>query len=266
MEIQWSLVLFTALTGLAGWMLVACAVSDLKGTMKEAAFPASLVALVILVVGGCCSVTHLSHPDRMLGALGHPTSGIFTEALLVGLTALCVIVYLILLKRSAPAPARKTFIVLAAIFGVVLSFSAGASYMMSSRPSWNTIALPLGYLGTAIPAGIACYLVVAAAKKTQIDGVFPTILMAGGIVAALTAAIYAFASGTMADSILLIWVMAVIIGGLAPAVFGYLMKKRPEAALTYAVVALVCAVVGSVAYRCYMWTSTTVIDNFFNTI
>lgn len=266
MAIQWSLVLFTALTGLAGWMLAAIAACEFKGSMKEAAFPASLVALIVLIVGGCCSVTHLSHPDRMLGALGHPTSGIFVEAVLVGLTALFVIVYLIMLKRETSARARKAVVIIAAVCGVVLSCAAGSSYMMSSRPSWDTIALPLGYMGTVIPAGIAAYLVVAAAKKVKLDDALPTTLMVGGLVAALTAAIYAFASGTMADSVLLVWVMAVCIGGLAPAAFGYLLKKKPASALTYASVALLCAVVGSVAFRCYMWTSTTVIDNFFNTI
>jgi len=266
MAIQWSLVLFTALTGLAGWMFAAIAVSEFKGTMKDAAFPAGLVALIVLIVGGCCSVTHLSHPDRMLGALGHPTSGIFTEAVLVGLVAICAIVYLILLKRDASAGARKACVALAAVFGIALSFLAGSSYMMSSRPSWNTFALPLGYMGTVIPAGIAAYLAVAGAKKVEVDGIFPTLLMVGGIIAALTAAIYAAVSGTMADSVLYIWVMAVAIGGLLPAVLGYLAKKKPASMLTYASVALICAVVGSVAFRCFMWVSTTSIDNFFHTI
>ena len=76
----------------------------------------------------------------MMGALGHPTSGIFVEATLVALAGVCAIVYLILAKRaSQSAGARKAFAVLAAVFGVLLSFMAGESYMMGSQPAWNTV-------------------------------------------------------------------------------------------------------------------------------
>ena len=51
-----------------------------------------------------------------------------------------------------------------AVFGVLISFMAGESYMMSSRPAWDTLLLPLGYMLTAMPGGVACYLVVVAAK------------------------------------------------------------------------------------------------------
>ena len=95
MEIQWSLVLFTALTGMGGCMFACVAADEFLGRAKAAAFPAAVAALVIAVVGGLASVTHLSHPDRIMGALSHPTSGIFTEALLVGCLCVCVVVYLL---------------------------------------------------------------------------------------------------------------------------------------------------------------------------
>lgn len=266
MAIQWSLVLFTALTGLAGWMFAAIAISEVKGVMREIAFPAGLSALIVLLVGGCCSVTHLSHPERMMAALGHPTSGIFTEAVLVGVTAILAIVYLVLLKREVSAGARKVVACMTAIVGVVLSFMAGASYMMVARASWNTVLLPLGYLATSIPAGISAYLMVAAAKKQAIDELFPKILLIGGIIAAACAALYSVASGRIADSIVCIWLMSVVIGGALPAVMGAMVKKNPEKALSFVVVSLVGAIVGSIAYRCFMWIAATNIDNFFQTL
>lgn len=264
MAIQWSLVIFTTLTGIAGWMLASLAIAEVKGMQRNAAFPATLAALALLVVGGCASVTHLAHPERMLAALGHPTSGIFTEAALVGVTSVFAIIYLILLKRESGDAARKGVIVIAAVFGVLLSFMAGASYMMAARASWNTVLLPLGYLGTAIPGGIACYLACVAAKgDAKALDVFPKLLLAGGAAAAVLAAAYVVASGS-SDAILLGWVLAVCVGGIAPAAMGYLLCKKPESALAIASAAAVCAVVGCIAYRAFMWVSMSTLYNFFS--
>lgn len=134
-------------------MFACVAADEFLGRAKAAAFPAAVAALVVAVVGGLASVTHLSHPGRIMGALSHPTSGIFTEALLVGCLCVCVAVYLVLVKRGAGASARKAIAVIGAVFGVLLSFMAGESYLMEARPNWCSQLLPLGYLLTAVPEG-----------------------------------------------------------------------------------------------------------------
>ena len=269
MEIQWSLVLFTALTGAAGWMLACAAVAEFKGICKNSAFITTLVATIVAIVGGCASVTHLSHPERMLEALNHPTSGIFTEAVLVGITCAFAILFLIFVKRNMSATARKVAIAGAAIFGVILSFSAGASYMMPARAAWNTLLLPLGYLGTAIPAGISLYLLVVALRKEDAAefAIFGKALIGGGIVAAVLAGIYV---GTLAasgyDVLVLGWLLAVVVCGVCPAALGAVMTKKPESALAIAGCSVVCALVGSVAYRCLMWVCTSSVANYFSQI
>ena len=196
MEIQWSLVLFTALTGMGGCMFACVAADEFLGRAKAAAFPAAVAALVIAVVGGLASVTHLSHPDRIMGALSHPTSGIFTEALLVGCLCVCVVVYLVLVKREAAAGARKAVAVIGAVFGVLLSFMAGESYLMEARPNWCSQLLPLGYLLTAVSEGIAAYLVVVAAKAKGADvAPYGRALLVGGVLAAVGAAAYVLWAG-----------------------------------------------------------------------
>ena len=100
MDIQWSLVLFTALTGMGGWLFFFICLSVFVRKTDKGAFAGTATALALTVVGGLASVTHLSHPDRMLGALQHPTSGIFTEALLVGLLAIVMIAFLVMLRRG----------------------------------------------------------------------------------------------------------------------------------------------------------------------
>lgn len=265
MEIQWSLVIFTALTGAAGWMLACTALAEFKGSCKRTTFPAAVASLALLVVGGLASVTHLSHPERMLEALNHPASGIFTEAVLVGITSVFVIAFLILVKREASEGSRKVAIAAAAVFGVVLSFSAGASYMMSARAVWNTLLLPIGYLGTAIPFGISAFLFTAAMRKEDASelAIYAKALIVGGVVAAVAAGAYVASIGS-ADVILLGWVLSVVVAGVAPAAIGALASKKPESALALGAASLACALIGSVAYRCLMWSYTSAVSNYFS--
>ncbi len=112
MDIQWSLVIFTVLTGLGGWLFFFVGLNVLLGKTDKGAFAGTVAALALAIVGGCASVTHLSHPDRMLVALQHPTSGIFTEAVLVGLLCITLVAFLVMLRRSiAGTPLKAVAIV-----------------------------------------------------------------------------------------------------------------------------------------------------------
>ena len=103
----------------------------------------------------------------MMAVLAHPTAGIFLEALLLGLLAVCIAVYALLVKREASSGARKALAATGIVLAVAFAFACGVSYMMTSRPVWNTVALPLAYLGTALATGAALYLVLCAALKVD---------------------------------------------------------------------------------------------------
>lgn len=280
MEIQWSLVLFTALTGLAGWLFVCVAVDEFLGCAKKASFPAAVVSIVVAIVGGLASVTHLSHPDRIMGALSHPTSGIFVEAVLIGCLIVCVAVYLVLLKRGAGAGARKAVAVVGAVFGVLLSFMAGESYLMSARPNWNTQLLPLGYLLTVAPAGIAAYLTVVAAVAGKGAGEaagkdaaaslelkpYPMALLVAGVLSAVGVLAYTLSAGASDGAAFGLLALAVIAGGVVPCVAGALLPKKPESLLALAAVSCVCALVGAIAYRCIMWVVTVPVADLLMTV
>ena len=147
MEIQWSLVSFTALAGAGAWLFFCVGVDAFVQRTNKAAFPASLLAVVLLALGGLCSVTHLSHPDRMLGALAHPAPGIFLEALLLGLLAVVAIVFAVLVKRQAGAGVRKALALVGMVLALAFTFSCGSSYLMASQAAWNTPTLPLADWG-----------------------------------------------------------------------------------------------------------------------
>lgn len=268
MDVQWSLVLFTAIASCGAWVSVGVAVDELRGLTKNTNLLASIVALVLAVVGGIASVTHLSHPDRIMAVLGHPTPGIFLEALLIGLFIAAVAVYVILLKRGVGAGARKAVAVVAAIIGIVFSFASGYSYMMEARTTWNTIALPLGYLGFGAASGLALYLLLAALKKESADaiklaGVETAI---GGILAVLSGLAFGFASGAAMGSAAAIFWVAIVCGGLAPLVCGVLARSKPASGATLAAVAFAGGIIGSIAFRAVMWMVGTAVANYFGII
>lgn len=259
MSIQLSLVIFTALVGTAGWLAVCIAISELSGKGKSARSLAAIATLVLAIVGGIASVTHLSHPDRLFGALGHPTSGIFIEAVLVGLLIVSVVVYLILLKRESGA--AKVLAIIAAIIGLVGSYMTGNSYIMSSIPVWDTVTLPIAYSLTVAPAGVALYLVLLGIKKDQDAKLFGLFLAVVGILGAIGAA--AFLAPAGADA-LLTWGVCVVVGGIIPAICGFLVFKG-QSAMIMGAIALACALVGCVALRCLMWTTGETLYSLFGT-
>ena len=277
MEIQWSLVLFTALTGLAAWLFICVAADEFLGRAKKAAFPAAVASLVVAIVGGLASVTHLSHPDRIMGALSHPTSGIFTEAVLIGCLIACVAIYLVLLKRGAGATARKVVAVIGAVFGVLLSFMAGESYLMSARPNWNTQLLPLGYMLTAIPSGVGAYLAVFGFVSGKDEGEgegavaldlkpYATALLVGGVLSAVGALAYTLSAGASDGAVFALLALAVVAGGVVPCAAGALLPKKMQSLVALGAASCVCALAGAIAYRCIMWLITVPVADLFMTV
>lgn len=256
MEIQWSLVLFTALSGAGAWLFVCVGIDAFKGQSRKAAFPSSLIAVVLLALGGLSSVTHLSHPERMVAAFGHPAPGIFLEALLLGLLAVTALVYAVLLRREASEIARKGLAIAGIVLAIVFSFACGSSYMMSSQATWNSITLPLGYMGTAAAAGTALWILLVSVLKEEAEVVRLAGWegFAGGALSFVFAVTYGLVTGVVTGAEApLFWIAVVACGGIAPAVCGYLVTRPSEKVFAYAVIALVGALVGSVAFRALMW-------------
>lgn len=266
MEIQWSLVLFTALTGAAGWMFACVAVDEFLCRAKTSALPASIGAFILAVVGGLASVTHLSHPENILGALSHPTSGIFVEAVLVGCFCLFVALYALLIKRKASAGACKAIAVIAAVLGIALSFMAGESYLMEARTNWNTQLLPLGYMLTAAPVGVAAYLAVVATRQKDADlKPYVMALIASGALAAVGAVLYVFAAGALGEAALLL-VGCVVCAGVVPIVCGVMLQTQADKLLALSALSAVAALAGAVMYRCIMWMITVPIVDIFGIV
>lgn len=248
MDIQWPLAFFTLLTGTGGWLLAFTAVNEFTRKSSKSGFNPALIGLILVILGGLASVLHLTHPTRIMNALSHPTSGIFVEAALCGIIAVCTVVYLICVKRDVKG-GIKVFGVLSGVFGVLISFMAGESYMMAARLTWNTFLLPLGYLCTAIPAGALIYWALTVGEEAS-SKFMATATLVGGVLAALGSAAYSAVSG--AFSIAIGFALgSILLAGIVPIIAGIVGRKKAD--LTIIGLALACAVVGALLYRVMMW-------------
>lgn len=268
MEIQWALVLFTVVSGAGAWLFAS---SMLASLLKKGEAPTRLetiLAFALLVVGGCMSVMHLSHVDRIMEALNRPTSGIFVEAAMIGVTCAVLAVYFILTVRGASEGSRKVVGAVGMVLAALFTFACGSSYMMEARPAWTTITLPLAYFGTAAAAGCGLNLLCKAVQGADDDAVsFAGILAAaGGALGAILAAAYcAIASAYLAASEdgAVTWVAAVFVGAVVEIACGLLASKKPSGAAAMGAVCLVAGVVAAIALRVAMWLLGTPFMDFF---
>lgn len=265
MAIQWSLVFFTVLTGMAGWLFACIALGQFREESLVGALPPAVASLVLAVAGGLVSVAHLSHPERMLEALNNPTSGIFVEAALVGLFSLCVIVFLVLVRRSASKNALRVSAATGAVFGILLSFLAGASYMMESQTSWNNVFLPLGYAATVFPLGVSAFLLFDFNGTSEARPFFEKMLCASGAVSLLCVSAYVVASGTFA-AMGALWITVAGLSGAAPIVCGAVLGRVKNRKPMLSALSLVAAFAGAVLFRCAMWMASAPLYDFFQVL
>ncbi len=268
MEIQWSLVLFTAITGMGACLFSFSTLQALLGRGKMPDKTVCIVSFAMLVVGGCISVTHIMyHLDRIVEALSHPTSGIFIEALGTGIMCALIAIYFIMLLKDVSPAARKAVAAIAMVVGVVFAFECGNSYFMGSRPAWTTYALPLGYCLTALAGGAALNLLLKAvakadAEETSFAALLTVVGAALGLVGALVFLVSAGGYVAAGDGAM-VWAALMVILLAATLLLGVYSRKRTENAVSVGAVASITALVGIVAYRVVMWLVGTPVLDFF---
>ncbi|MDO4291357.1 MAG: dimethyl sulfoxide reductase anchor subunit [Eggerthellaceae bacterium] len=293
MEAQWSLVLFTVLSGAGAWLFAS---SMIQALAKKGALPGrveTIVSAVLLAAGGLASMTHLKHIDRIFEALNHPTSGIFVEAAMIGVLIVLMVVYFALLVRGSGKGALRAVGAAGAIVGIVFAFACGYSYLMEARQAWMTVALPLAYCATAGAAGAGLNLLLKAVGKggdaaagadaeaasaapaaEAADGERAGAVSFAGLLAAVLAVvallccaaflIYAAPWVAEAKDGFVIWAVVTFAAVLVAAGAGAWAWKKPEAAGAAAGgVAAAAGIVCAVALRVAMWlVGTSLMDLF----
>lgn len=268
MEIQWALVLFTVISGAGAWLFASSMLGYLFKKDQAPSKLETIVAFALLVIGGCMSVMHLSHVDRILEALNRPTSGIFVEAAMIGVVCAILALYFILLVRGTSEKARAVVGILGMLVAVVFTYACGSSYMMEGRPAWVTVTLPLAYFGTAATAGAGLNLLLKAVQKRDDQAVsFAGLLSAAaGVLGGVLAAAFCISAGASiaasADGALM-WTIALFAGVVVAIVCGAVALKKPQSALALGALACAAGVIAAIALRVAMWLIGTPFMDFF---
>ncbi len=288
MEIQWPLLIFSVLLGVTSGCFVFLGAGELRGKFKDVRFIGALLALVCLAVGGCVSVFHMGHPERATHLLGNLGSGLSKELFVVAIMGIVSFAYLILSKKEYPA-ASKVLGVLGGVLGLALPIVAGASYLIAARPAWDSITLPLMYLGGGLAMGmlIMCGLVLLRGDAKEEGGFALKLALAGVVVMVVTSLAYVawiamapyqapsrsierLVSGDLA---VMFWLGVVAVGLVAPTALtalaymkvakgGNAASASPSTLAAYLFVACACSAVGAVALRVIMYGVGTSVQQF----
>ena len=199
MELQWPLIIFTTLIAWSAGTFGVQGVLAARGVGFKAQLPTLVTSFVIMCVGGIAVFFHLEHWERIFNGFGHITSGITQE--LIGVIALVVVmvVYFAQLRQRNDGTVAKWCGVLAVVIAVVLVVAMGHSYMMSSRPAWNSVVQILSLIGAACVLGPATVAVCMACCGDDPKSLFPLVL-GGSIVNAVTSLGFLLTMGTVQDA------------------------------------------------------------------
>lgn len=191
MELQWPLILFTTFIAWSAGLFATQCLYALRGKGEKTQMAAWIVAAVLLVAGGIAVFMHLQHWERIFNGFGHITSGITQELIFIVVLAIVAIVYLVQLRKN-DAPAKGTAIV-GIIVSVVLVCVMGHSYMMPSRPTWDTVLQVLSLIGASCLLGPATFAFLASLKDDAGEGAFDKSMLWGSIINAATTIAYLIA-------------------------------------------------------------------------
>ncbi|MBP2635400.1 MAG: Psr/DMSO reductase-like protein chain [Firmicutes bacterium] len=279
MSIQWPLVFFTLFVGLGcGTFIVTVLLTEWAGKEKQIRTFSSIIAIAALAVGGASSTLHLGHPERMFGAMAHPSSGIFMESMLSFLLGLAIVIYLLAIKRDASATVCKILGSIGAVLAIALAFVNGDAYVMPSIPAWNTLILPALYLVSAAVMGCFCTGILLARSANHDEAALTAIKKAALLTLAIqTILIIAYlvhiAVAPYPDASRSIG--RILAGGLAPIFWGGLvliglavpviLMKKPETSSFPMTVnfGMACVLLAGIAFRVLMFSLGSSIKQFF---
>ena len=153
-----------------------------------------------MAIGGICVTFHLTHIFNLFNGFGHITSGITQE--LIGMVAFVIVavVYFLMARREEDGSVPAWIPILGLVVSVVLLIAMGHSYMMVSRPAWDSVLQLLSLFGGSCVLGPASVAVIAAVRGVEAPSLGLLNVIGSVINAVLTVAfmaVMAAASGTL---------------------------------------------------------------------
>lgn len=278
MELQWPLIIFTTLVTWSAGLFGTQALLATRGEAAKAQMTAWVVSAVLLGIGGVAVFFHLEHWERIFNGFGHITSGITQELIAIVMLALVAIAYLVAMRKSSDGSTVPAWLGwVSVIVSVVFVLVVAHSYLMATRPAWDTVLWVLYMLGNALAFGPLTMAVIMASVGDDLTPVaMPAIV---GAAAAVVASVafgsflsmagssfveigYYFdptqpsagmvdASSMLANSIPLVWGGAVAVGAVVPMVCALLARRKgdPASWKIGGSIAVACVLVGAVCMR-----------------
>lgn len=272
MSIEWPLVFFSIFTGIAcGLFFSLVYLAEYKGKALDKRVKISIMVLVCMAVGGFCAQLHLGHPERMFGALGHPTSGIFMEAAVEFTLGAIIVAYILAVRREAGASLTKMLGTLGALVAAVMAFINGDTFVVAARPAWNTLLLPTFYIASAGVLGAFALNIILGSDEESHSALKRLLLKVLGV-QAVVLVLYLMMVATApfpdysrslgrifaGDLAPLSWLGVIIVGMGIPAK----LVKDGKAA-SQALVSFICVLAGGVSFRIMMFLIGSSVRNFF---
>lgn len=285
MELQWPLILFTTfiawsagLFGTQGIMALIKGPDGKRGVGRKAQMPAVWVSAILLAIGGIAVFFHLQHWERIFNGFGHITSGITQELIAIVIFAIVAVIFFIMLRRAEVKGTVPVWVAICAIvISGVLSFVCGHSYMMESRPAWDTLLEVLSVMGAACILGPATMAFIMAVRGDDCTPAGKPVLI-GAIIGAVLVLIYAIylqtsggsyvdvgyyydpttptegmtdVSAAIADVAPLLWIGGFVVGGVLPVIFAIIakIKNKPILWKIMSLLIVICGFAGAIVLR-----------------
>ncbi|MCL1798420.1 MAG: dimethyl sulfoxide reductase anchor subunit [Eggerthellaceae bacterium] len=280
MEVQWPLVIFTLFVCLGAGVFAMQGLLCVLGKGEKSQVPAVIAAAGAVALGGIASFLHLQHWDRAFNGFGQLSSGI-TQELISIVVLFIVMAVFFAVGRKGLAP--KWAGILAIVVSIAVVALMTTSYLMPARPVWSTPLLYLFYFAQAFAAGAAgVWLLSCIGKDADSASLMVKCTAIGGIAVVASLLAYAAYVGTvsfddfgsywdstvptaalvdngnlvgqlLAGGLALPFWLAVLVGGVVPAVLAFLKWKDGHINLSFAAVSLVCILVGGIAFRAVLY-------------
>jgi len=289
MEIQVPLILFIAFCAASAGIFASQAALALKGEAKEAQMPSLIASFAALVIGGVAVLFHLAQPLHIFNGFGNPTSGITQELIAIVVLVVVMLVYFVMIRRN-DGDVPKWCAICAIAMAIVLDFVCAHSYMMASRPAWNSILQVLSVLGASCAIGPTAVAAIAEIKKSDAPAI-GKIALVGAVIGLATTLIYVVAlamsggalttMGTYIDptnptatiftdaasvspfaGAALVPTLVAIIASALAVVLAWLGKKKGSWKL-YGSAAAICALVAAIALRTTFYILGMSVYNFY---
>ncbi len=167
MEIQIPLILFTTFLAWSAGLFATQAIYAMRGKGASTQMMAVIASIILIAIGGIAVLFHLQHALRIFNGFGNLTSGITQELIAIVVLVIFMIIYFIMLCRNNNGTVPQWLSICAIVFGVVLLAVCAHSYMMPSRPAWNSIFQIGSLLGAAAGLGPGTMALMCSCTKFQ---------------------------------------------------------------------------------------------------